>query len=413
MLETMIYDDIAKGHGVAVIDPHGDLADTLVDFMPRTRTNDVILFDPSDTNFPIAFNMLEDVSPELRPIVASGLVGIFKRMFSESWGPRLEHILRNTVLTLLEVPQSTLLSIPQILTQKSYRKKIISWLTDPVLVRFWEKEFEPMNDRQRVEAVGPILNKIGQFLSSYLVRNIVGQPKNSFHLRWAMDKKKIVIVNLSKWRIGEDSSNLLGAMLITKFQIDAMSRADIPETERQDYYLYVDEFQNFATDSFATILSEARKYKLNLIMANQYIDQMSETVRWAVFGNVWTLVSFQVGYNDAQILSKVLGEEIVTDNDLMNLKKYTTYTNLMIDGMPSRSFSAQTFPPVAHLNPDLHQSRDKIMKVSRDRYAKDRKKVEQHIQKTTDDTSDEESSHTKKKSTKRKEESGVKKKNEK
>lgn len=332
LLENMIFDDIAKGRGVGVIDPHGDLADKILDFIPKERTNDVILFSPSDVKFPVAFNLFENVSRELAPVVAGGFVNIFKRMFEDSWGPRLEYILRNTVLTLLEVPGTTMLDITKILTNKEYREKISDKVKDPVLRKFWIEEFNAWTPKQMQEAVAPILNKVGQFLSSYMVRNMVAQPKNSFGLRWAMDKGKIVIMNLSKGLIGEDASNMLGAMLVTKFQIDAMSRADIAEKERKDFYLYVDEFQNFATSSFATILSEARKYKLNLTMANQYIEQMSEEVRGAVFGNVGTLVTFQVGHEDAKVLAPALGnEELILPDDLMNLAKYQIYTKFLID----------------------------------------------------------------------------------
>jgi hypothetical protein len=379
LLENMIFDDICKGRGVAIVDPHGDLAETILSCIPKNRTNDVILFDPSDAKWPIAFNMLEQVTEELRPIVASGLVGVFKKIFGESWGPRLEYILRNTILTLLEVPETTIMSIPLMLTMKSYRQKITSKVKDPILKKFWETEFEAMGTSGQTEASGPILNKVGQFLSSPLVRNIVGQPKNPFSLRWAMDNKKIVIVNLSKGKIGEDSSALLGALMITKFQIDAMSRADIPEKDRVDFYLYVDEFQNFATDSFATILSEARKYKLNLVMANQYIEQMSETVRGAVFGNVGTTLSFQVGSTDARVLAEALDEETVLPLDLMNLRKYDIYTKLLIDGMPSAVFSATTFAPIQLRIEIPEQKRDIIAKVSREKYAKPVDMVEKKI----------------------------------
>lgn len=379
LLENMIYDDILKGRGVGIIDPHGDLAETILASIPKSRTNDVILFDPGDYKFPIAFNMLEQVPPELRPIVASGFVSIFKKIFGESWGPRLEHIMRNTVMTLLEIPDTTMMSIPHMLTMKSYRQRIVSKLKDPNLVRFWQNEFEAMEPKQQVEAAGPILNKVGQFLSSSLLRNILGQPKNPFSLRWVMDNKKIFIVNLSKGRIGEDSSALLGAMMVTKFQIDAMGRADIPEKDRVDFYLYVDEFQNFATDSFATILSEARKYKLNLVMANQYVEQMSETVQGAVFGNVGTTVSFQVGHHDATVLSEIMDEEVVTANDLQNLRKYDIYSKLLVDGMPTPVFSATTFAPINSRVEILEQKRDVLLKVSREKYSKPVEMVEKKI----------------------------------
>lgn len=379
LLENMIYDDILKGRGVAVIDPHGDLADTILSNIPKSRTNDVIVFDPSDYKNPIAFNMLESVPRELQPIVASGLLSIFKKMFAESWGPRLEYILRNTIITLLQVPDSTLMSIPMMLTQTSFRRKIIAKIKDPMMEKFWTSEFEAMEPKQMVEAVSPILNKVGQFLSSTLLRNILGQPKNPFSLRWIMDNKKIFIVNLSKGKIGEDSSALLGAMMVTKFQIEAMGRADVDEDKREDFYLYVDEFQNFATDSFATILSEARKYKLNLVMANQYIEQMSETVRGAVFGNVGTIASFQVGFTDAAVLSGLMDEEVVSTNDLVNLGKYDIYTKLLINGMPSKVFSATTFGPIKLRVPSPEQKKEVIMKVSREKYSKPVDFVEKKI----------------------------------
>ncbi|MCP4523298.1 MAG: DUF87 domain-containing protein, partial [Candidatus Gracilibacteria bacterium] len=239
LLENMIIDDILKDRGVAVIDPHGDLAEAVIGHIPKSRTNQVIVFDPSDTEWPIAFNMLDSVTPEHRPLVASGLVGIFKKIFGDSWGPRLEHILRNTVLALLEYPNTTLISIPLMLTSEVYRGKVVNKISDPVVKKFWTSEFAKMAPNQKVEAAGPILNKVGQFLSSSILRNVLGQPNNSFSVRWAMDNKKIIIVNLSKGKIGEDASSLLGSMMVTKFQMDAMSRADIPESKREDFYLYV------------------------------------------------------------------------------------------------------------------------------------------------------------------------------
>ena len=396
LLENMIMDDIEKWRGVAVIDPHGDLAEGIIWLIPKKRTNQTIIFDPSDREWPIAFNMLEDISPEQRPFIASGLVGIFKRIFWESWGPRLEHTLRNAVHALMEYPGTTLLSIPLILTSDVYRNKVVKKITDPVVKKFWTHEYGKLTPQQRNETAGPILNKVGQFLSSSILRNVLGQPKNSFNMRWAMDKKKIIIVNLSKGKIWEDASSLLWAMMVTKFQLDAMSRADIPENEREDFYLYVDEFQNFATDSFSTILSEARKYKLNLVMANQYIDQMTETVRWAVFWNVGTLVSFQVGHHDSAILAEAFAGDIEAD-DLMNQKKYTIYLKQLIDGMPSPIFSAGTFPPHARDDEEFKERYEKILQVSRERYSKPRKLVEEKINKTMSDIEKQEAEWEKKK----------------
>ncbi len=391
LLENMIIDDIRKWRWVAVVDPHGDLAESVIGMIPKKRTNQVIIFDPSDTDWPIAFNMLEDVNPEHRAFIASGLVGIFKRIFWDSWGPRLEHTLRNTILALIEYPNTTLISIPLMLTSEVYRAKVVRKITDPVVKKFWTHEYWKLDPRQKAETAGPILNKVGQFLSSKLLRNILGQPKNSFSMRWAMDKKKIIIMNLSKWKIWEDASSLLGAMIITKFQLDAMSRADIAEEKREDFYLYVDEFQNFATDSFATILSEARKYKLNLVMANQYIDQMTETVRWAVFWNVWSLVSFQVWYHDANILKDVFGNDI-SDEDLMNLSKYTIYLKQLIDGMPSKIFSAGTFPPNHRTSEEIEERYANILKSSRERYSKKKELVEGKINKSMKDLEKQEES---------------------
>jgi len=381
LLENMIIDDIKKWRGVAVIDPHGDLAEAVIGHIPKSRTNSTIIFDPSDTEWPIAFNMLEDVKPEHRPLVASWLVWIFKKIFGDSWGPRLEHILRNTILALLEYPNTTLISIPLMLTSDVYRNKVVNKITDPIVKKFWTHEFAKMAPNQKVEAAWPILNKVWQFLSSSILRNVLWQNKNTFNLRWAMDNNKIIIVNLSKWKIWEDASALLWAMMITKFQMDAMARADILEEDRVDFYLYVDEFQNFATDSFATILSEARKYKLNLVMANQYIDQMQESVRWAVFGNVWSIISFQVWYHDASLLKDVLWNEM-TEDDLTNLAKYKIYLKQLIDGMPSPIFSANTFPPYSK-NPEAFNARyKKILQVSREKYSKPRLSVVNKINKS-------------------------------
>jgi len=376
LLENMIFSDIQAGKGVGVVDPHGDLADAVLNFVPANRTNDVVIFNPADRDNPVAFNMMENVDPAFNTIVCSGLVGIFKKIYADSWGPRLEHILRNTILSLLEYPNTTMLGITRMLQDASFRKKVIRKITDPVVKAFWLNEFEMMQDRQRIEAISPILNKVGQFLASPIVRNIVGQPKSAVDLRFMMDRKKIIIVNLSKGLIGEDISSLLGSMIITKFQLDAMSRANIPEKDRTDFYLYVDEFQNFATDSFATILSEARKYRLNLTMANQYIAQMPDEVRDAVFGNVGSILSFQVGFDDAEYLSQQYSEEVLP-NDLVSLNKYTAYMRLLVDGMPTKTFSLDALPPPS-LEPDIERV-EKIIKVSRERYSKGRDQVEDKI----------------------------------
>ncbi|MFZ5365454.1 MAG: type IV secretory system conjugative DNA transfer family protein [Patescibacteria group bacterium] len=374
VLENLIYHDIISGNGVAVVDPHGDLAEKVIEFIPANRINDVIYFNPADIDFPIAFNVLEKVDPKYRHLVASGLIGVFKKIWADSWGPRLEYLLRNAILALLDYPDSTLLGVNRILVDKEYRKKVVAKIQDPVVKAFWLDEFTKYNQQFLVEAIAPIQNKVGQFLSTSLIRNIVGQVKSTISMRDIMDNRKILILNLSKGRIGEDSSSLLGAMIITKIQLAAMSRVDIPESERKDFYLYVDEFQNFATESFAGILSEARKYRLNLTIAHQYIEQLGDVVKAAVFGNVGTIICFRVGAADAEELEKEFTPRF-TPEDLVNLPKYNIYLKLMIDGVASDPFSANTLPP-RHENTG---NVDKIVTISRERYAKSREVVEEKI----------------------------------
>jgi len=373
-LENMIYSDIMAGHGVCVVDPHGDSAEKVIDFIPSNRVNDVLYFNPADLDYPIAFNVFEKVDPAYSHLVASGLVGVFKKIWADSWGPRLEYVLRNAILALMDYPDSTLLGIMRMLTDKTYRKKVISKIKDPVVKSFWVEEYSKYPDRFQAEAIAPIQNKVGQFLSSSVIRNVVGQVKSKLDMRDIMDNQKILILNLSKGRIGEDNSALLGAMMITKIQLAAMSRVDIPEEKRKDFYLYVDEFQNFSTESFANILSEARKYRLNLTIAHQYIEQLDERVQAAVFGNVGTLVCFRVGAADAEVLVKEFTPRF-TEEDLVNLPKYHVYLKLMIDGVSSDPFSATTLPPLA-INTGV---RENVIKVSRERYASTRQQVEDKI----------------------------------
>ncbi len=374
MLENMIYADIRTGKGVAVVDPHGDLVNKIIEVIPSYRINDIVYFNPADLDFPIAFNVLESVDPRYRHLVASGLVGVFKKIWADSWGPRLEYILRNAILSLLEYPGSTLLGITRILVDKRYRKKVLEKVTDPVVRSFWLDEYDNYNEKFRVEAISPIQNKIGQFLSSSIIRNIVGQSKSTIDIRDIMDNHKILLFDLAKGKIGEDNSALLGAMMITKLQLAAMSRIDINESQRQDFFLYVDEFQNFVTESFANILSEARKYRLNLIMAHQYIEQLGDVVKAAVFGNVGTLIVFRIGAEDAEFLEKEFTPTFL-QTDLVNLPKYNIYLKLMIDGITSEPFSATTLPPVAQVT----GNKDKVIKVSRERYGKGRLEVEDKI----------------------------------
>lgn len=392
LLENMIISDISAGNGLAVVDPHGDLAEEILNFIPPSRINDVIYFNPADIDYPIAFNVMEHVDPKYRHLVASGLIGVFKKIWADSWGPRLEYLLRNTILGLLEYPDSTLLGVPRMLIDEDYRKKVVSKISDPVVKTFWTDEFTKYSKQFMVEAISPIQNKVGQFLSSSLVRNIVSQPHSSIDMRDIMDNRKIFIINLAKGRIGEDYSALLGAMLITKIQLAAMGRVDTPEPERQDFYLYVDEFQNFATESFAGILSEARKYRLDLIVAHQYIGQLEETVRDAIFGNVGTIVSFRVGAADAEFLEKEF-EPIFMMNDLVNLAKYDMYLKLMIDGVSGDAFSATSLPPIEITT---KSDPEKIIKVSRERYTKKREVVEDKVARWSGYIRDEESDELRK-----------------
>ncbi len=375
LIENMVYADILAGHGVCYVDPHGDTAEKMLEWIPTSRINDVVYFNPADLDFPISFNVLEKVSPEYRHLVSSGLIGVFKKLWADSWGPRLEYILRNAILALLEYPDSTLLGINRLLVDKEYRKKVVVKITDPVVRSFWVDEFPRWNERVLQEVISPIQNKVGQFLSTSLIRNVVGQVKSSLDLRKIMDDQKILIMNLSKGRIGEDASHLIGAMMITKIQLAAMSRVNIPEAERKDFYLYVDEFQNFTTESFADILSEARKYRLNLIIAHQYIEQLGEVVQPAVFGNVGTLICFRVGAGDAEFLEKEFLPNL-TQEDLVNLPKFNVYLKLMIDGVSSEPFSAKGMPPVYS---GSEGNEEKVIAVSRERYAKSKEIVEDKI----------------------------------
>ena len=374
--ENMIIGDIVAGHGVAVVDPHGDLVEKIIDYIPDNRIDDVIYFNPSDMEHPIAFNVIEQVEPHFRHLVASGLIGVFQKLWADSWGPRLEYILRNTILAVLDHPDSTLLSVTRMLADKDFRKRVIATIEDPVVKSFWTKEFAGYADKFASEAIAPIQNKVGQFLSSSLIRNIVGQSESSINIREIMDNRKILIMNLSKGRIGEDNSALLGAIMITKIQLAAMSRVDMPQESRQDFYLYVDEFQNFATDSFANILSEARKYHLNLIMANQYIEQLEEKVRDAVFGNVGTFIIFRVGAMDAEFLAPEFAPVFV-EEDIVNIPKYEFYTKLMIDGIASDPFSAQGLPPLTE--EAKTNNLEKIIQLSRDKYSSSKDAVEEKI----------------------------------
>ncbi len=381
MLENMIIQNIHQGEGVCVVDPHGELVEKILETIPKERVNDVIYFNPADTDYNIGFNVLQLDDPRYKHLVASGLMGIFTKIWANAWSSRMEYILNNTILALLDTPDTTLLGIPRMLVDKDYRQFIINNLKDPVVKAFWVHEYEAWRDQFRNEAIAPIQNKVGQFLSSNIVRNVVGQTKSTINIFDIMNSKKIFLVNVSKGRIGEDNSALLGGMLITKLQLSAMERVRIPENQREDFYLYVDEFQNFVTDSFASILSEARKYRLCLIIAHQYIAQLetadSKTVKDAVFGNVGTMVVFRVGADDADALEKEFEPEFTVE-DFVNLPNYHIYTKLMVDGVTSRPFSAKTLPPVPVQSSD--EIRQMVIDTSRQNYTRSRVEVEAEIQ---------------------------------
>ncbi|MBU1083233.1 type IV secretion system DNA-binding domain-containing protein [Patescibacteria group bacterium] len=365
LLENMLIDDIRERRGAAVIDPHGDLVDTVLEYVPSYRANDVIVFDVGDRDFPIAVNMFEITDPKYKVVVASGVVGIFKKIFGYSWGPRLEYWLSSAILALLDYPEPTLMMVPKIFTDKAFREKVVAKVQDPLIKDRWMNEYSKLDQRQQAETISPILNKVGQFLSSPIIRNIVGQPKSAIYFRKLMDEGKILLVKLSKGLIGEDNAALLGSMIITQIQLAAMSRADVPESERPDFYLYVDEFQNFATDSFQMILSEARKYHLSLTLANQYMAQLSPEIGSAIRGNVNTMIAFRVGPEDAGPLETEFAP-VFTATDLVNLNMFNIYLKISIDNLTTDAFSAQTLP----LPTDKNNIQDKITAISREQYAK-------------------------------------------
>lgn len=367
--------DIYHNQGYCIIDPHGDLAMDNLRFVPESRVKDVVYFNPADTQYPMAFNPLEVDDPARKPNISSEVIGVLKRMFGDSWGPRLEHILRYTLLALLDRPNSTLLDISRMLTDADFRKETLNYCQDVTVLQFWKKEFGSWSDKQVTESVAPVLNKVGAFTANPIVRNIIGQPKSSFNIRQIMDEGKILVVNLSKGLIGEDNAGLLGSFLVTKVQLAAMSRSDIENVEdRRPFYLYVDEFQNFATDSFSVILSEARKYGLNLTVANQYTSQMTESVRDAVFGNVGTTISFRVSADDAPVLAKQF-EPIFEAQDLLNLNNRHFVISMIINGEKVPAFSATTLsipkPP--------HDITPQIIEYSREHYSRPRAEVEKDI----------------------------------
>lgn len=365
LIANMIINDIRNGEGVAVIDPHGDLCEILLDYIPSYRVNDIVYLDPADTSHSFALNPLEVRNVAQKELVVSGIVSIFYKLYQHSWGPRLEYILRNAILSIIDLPDATLLMVPRMLTEDDFRARAVEKMTDTVLRNFWVYEFANMHPRLKSESISPILNKIGQFISSHMVRNILKTPKSSVDLEDIMNKGKILIFNLAQGRLGEDNSALLGAMTITKIQLAAMNRVTQKEEQRRDFYLYVDEFQNFATTSFIKILSEARKYRLNLILANQYIGQVPEDVRAAIFGNAGTMMSFLVGAEDARYMAREFAERF-KEEDLLALGNYQAIIKLAIDGITQSPFLCKTLP----LPKSRTQNREKAVKVSQERYTK-------------------------------------------
>lgn len=374
-LELFALSDVFHGQGYAIIDPHGDFAVNNMKFIPGSRLADVVYFNPADTAHPLGFNPLEVTDPSQKTNISSEVIGVLKRMFGESWGPRLEYILRYTILALLDRPETTMLDITRMLTDKKFRKETLTYCTDTVVLQFWNIEFASWTDKFQAEAIAPVLNKVGAFTANPVIRNIIGQPKSTFNIRQIMDDGKILIVNLSKGLIGEDNAAILGSFIVTKVQLAAMSRQDIPNIEdRRPFYLYVDEFQNFATDSFATILSEARKYGLNLTVANQYISQMSETVRDAVFGNVGTMISFRVSADDAPILAKQFEPQFEA-LDLLQMHNRNFVINMVINGEKAPAFSARTL----QLPPAQTDNTPYIIENTRRYYSRPRAEVETEI----------------------------------
>lgn len=383
LFKNMIIQDMEEGRGVGVLDPHGDLIEELLDYVPAERVQDVVILDPSDRERPVSLNLLESPDPSQNNLMASGLVSAIKKHFEYSWGPRLEYLLNNAILTLIEVPNTTLLGITRLLQDKNYQKYIVYKIKDPVLKDFWENEFKQMmgNVAFHTEAIQPIQNKIGRFLATSTIRNILGQAKSSIRLDEIMDEGKILFVNLSKGKIGEDNANLLGSLIISRLNFMAMRRVGVPEDQRRDFYLYADEFQNFASGSFASILSEARKYHLCLNLTHQYTAQLPEEMQDAIFGNVGTTISFALGAPDAKVLAPEFAP-VFEENDLITLDKFHIYVKLMIDGMTSTPFSAVTLPPPEEA--DQTSNKERVIKLSRETYGRSAGEVEGRIRRWTE-----------------------------
>ena len=374
LLRNLILQDIVAGHGVAVIDPHGDLANDILDHIPSHRIEDVTYFNPADTEFPVGFNLLGSTPPAERHLVASGVVSAFKAIWPDFWGPRLEYILYAAVAAILDCENVSLLGVQRMLTDGRYRAWVVRQIKDPMVRSFWVNEFENYDRKFLHEAIAPIQNKVGQLLMSPHVRNILGQVRSRIDARFMMDNGRIFIADVSKGKLGADKSNLMGAFLVTQFQLAAMSRADVPESERRDFFLYVDEFQSFASESFVSVLSEARKYRLCLTLSHQYTDQLRPEVRDAVFGNVGSIVAFRVGQRDAEILEREFGEAYPARR-FVDLHNHEICIKILKDGEHGDPFVARTLPPWG----DRHDHRHKIVRRSREKYGLPRKTIEDKI----------------------------------
>ncbi len=374
LLLNMAVSDIELGNGLCIIDPHGDLSETILNYVPPKRIQDVIYFNPQDAEHPIAFNPLSSVDTASHHLIVSGLISTFKKIWVDSWGPRLEYILRFCLLTLLEYPEATLLDIQPLLTDLFFRNEVLDHVTNKHVIDFWKKEFEKYPPALKAEAISPILNKTGIFLSTIPIRNIVGQKKEGLNFPNILDSKRILIANLSKGQIGEDACSILGSMLITSIQLAATSRSNQEEHTRIPFYLYVDEMHSFVSMSFIDILSEARKYKLSLFLTHQYIEQIHEKIRTAVFGNVGTIISFRVGATDAEYLTREF-KPVFSETDFVHLQKYSIYLKLMIDGVVSKGFSATTLP----LKKSPISFKEEIISLSRQTFCTPKDIVEAEI----------------------------------
>jgi hypothetical protein len=376
LLRNLIISDIRNGHGVGIIDPHGDLVESIRDFIPSHRSRDVVYVNPDDREHPVGFNVLESVDPENRALVASHVISIFKNIWHDSWGPRMEWILYNAVAALLDYQNATLLGIAPLLTSTSYQERVLPHIQDPIVRGFWATEYPGYSEEFRRTAIVPIQDKVGQFLTSAPIRNILGQVKSTIDMSSVMDQRRILLVNLSKGNLGEDKTALLGSLFVTKMFLAALQRVNQPEEMRQDFYLYVDECQNLSTPIFASILSEARKYRLNLILANQYLYQLAREIKEAILGNVGTLISFRLGAEDAEALAREFRPEFRA-GDLEGLGQYDIYLRLAVNGVTSRPFSATTLPPTTAQ--PTEQNWDNILKTCRRYYSAPRAVVEEKI----------------------------------